>query len=211
MCSSDLSKKVLASLMADWAVSASASADLTVTVDDWVKPLTAKNRIVVHNAPDARFLPEPTEVEAKPRAIYVGDVRTSRGLFSMLRAIEMTDVWTLDVIGNVAPDDQAKLAQWQRNSSAASRVRFHGALAPKDSWQLAKGAWVGLALLNPTPAFNRAWPTKIGEYIACGLPVIATDLPRSAEVILKDPRPGALVETHNEEVIAMQSAGILNS
>ena len=93
----------------------------------------------------------------------------------------------------------------------SSRVRFHGALAPKDSWQFAKGAWVGLALLNPTPAFNRAWPTKIGEYIACGLPVIATDLPRSAEVILKDPRPGALVETLNEDVIAMQTAGILNS
>ena len=205
------SKKVFANLLAEWAVSASASADLTITVDDWVKPLTAKNRIVVHNAPDSRFLPEPTEVEAKPRAIYVGDVRTSRGLFSMLRSIEMTEAWTLDVVGNVAPDDQAKLAQWQKNSSAASRVRFHGALAPKDSWQLAKGAWVGLALLNPTPAFNRAWPTKIGEYIACGLPVIATDLPRSAEVILKDPRPGALVETLNEDVIAMQTAGILNS
>lgn len=205
------SKKLVATILADWAVSASASADLTITVDDWVKPLTAKNRIVVHNAPDARFLPEPTDIEAKPRAIYVGDVRQSRGLFSMLRAIEMTDEWTLDIIGNVAPQDQSKLDQWRKNSKAATRVRFHGNLSPKDAWLFAKGAWVGLALLNPTPAFNRAWPTKIGEYIACGLPVIATDLPRIAEVILKDPRPGALVETLNEEVMAMQTAGILNS
>jgi glycosyltransferase involved in cell wall biosynthesis len=204
-------KKIIGNFMADWAVSATASADLTITVDDWVKPLTAKNRIVIHNAPDSRFLPEPSELDAKPRAIYVGDVRTSRGLFSMLRAIEMTDDWTLDVIGNVAANDLAQLQKWKTTSAAANRVRFHGNLSPKDSWNFAKGAWVGLALLHPTPAFNRAWPTKVGEYIACGLPVIGTDLPRIAEVVLKDPRPGALVETVNSEVIAMQTAGILNS
>lgn len=204
-------KKVIGTWIADWAVSASASADLTITVDDWIKPITAKNRLVIHNAPDARFLPEPTTPEAKPRAIYIGDVRASRGLFNMLNAIEMTDEWSLDIVGNVAPQDIAKLEEWKRNSKASNRVRFHGNLSPKDSWNFAKGAWVGLALLNATPAFKRAWPTKIGEYIACGLPVIATDLPRIAEVVLKDPRPGALVEIVNNDVISMQTAGILNS
>lgn len=204
-------KKVLGNLLVDWAVSASASADLTIVVDDWVKPLTAKNRVVIHNAPDIRFLPEPTQLDAKPRAIYVGDVRNSRGLFSMLRAIEMTDEWSLDIVGNVSVDDHERLESWRKNSNASDRVRFHGNLSPKDSWLFARGAWVGLALLNPTPAFKKAWPTKIGEYIACGIPVIATDLPRIAEVILKDPRPGALVETENSEVIALQTAGILNS
>ena len=204
-------KKVLGNLIADWAVSSSASADLTIVVDDWVKPITAKNRIVIHNAPDIRFLPEPSDLDKNPRAIYIGDVRNSRGLFSMLRAIEMTDDWSLDIVGNIAQNDREQLESWRKSSSASSRVRFHGNLSPKDSWQYAKGAWVGLALLHPTPAFNRAWPTKIGEYIACGIPVIATDLPRIADVILKDPRPGALVETLNSEVIAMQTAGILNS
>ncbi len=204
-------RKVLGTFLADWAVSATASADLTITVDDWIKPLKARHRIVVHNAPDSRFLPEPTDPERKPRAIYIGDVRESRGLFTMLSAIEMADSWTLDVIGDVAPADTQRLSNWRSNSVAANRVRFHGNLNPKESWSFAKGAWVGLALLHPTPAFNRAWPTKIGEYIACGLPVIATDLPRSAEVILKEPRSGALVETTNPEVIAMQTAAILNS
>lgn len=204
-------QKVIGNFIADWAVSASASADLTITVDDWVKPLTAKNRLVIHNAPDARFLPEPSQPDLNPRAIYIGDVRESRGLFSMLKAIEFTDNWSLDMIGNVAPKDLEKLEKWKLTSPASNRVRFHGNLAPKDSWKFAKGAWVGLALLNETPAFKRAWPTKIGEYIACGLPVIATDLPRAAEVILQDPRPGALVETTNSDVIAMQTAGILNS
>lgn len=204
-------KKVLANFLADWAVSASASADLTITVDDWIKPLTAKQRLVVHNAPDSRFLPEPTNIDTEPRALYVGDVRSSRGLFAMLSAIEMTDVWSLDVIGNVANEDIPKLNKWRAESPAASRVRFHGNLNPRDSWSFAKGAWVGLALLHATPAFKRAWPTKIGEYIACGLPVIATDLPRIAEVILKAPISGALVDSNNDAVIAMQTAGILNS
>ncbi|MCX9190267.1 glycosyl transferase [Carbonactinospora thermoautotrophica] len=158
-------------------------ADLTVVADDHVPPRKARRRLVVRNLPDPGYLPKPTEPDPIPRAIYVGDVRRSRGLQAMIQAVEAAEPWELDVVGPVHPDDQAWLAQWRASSPAARRVRIHGRLAPAKAWSLAAGAWVGLALLEDTPAFRAAIPTKLYEYLGSGLAVLATPLPRMAEIV----------------------------
>lgn len=203
-------QKMVAILIANVAVLAASRANVTVVVDDWVRPLSAKKRLVVTNAPDIRFLPDIRPAEITPRAIYIGDVRASRGLWAMLRTMELAPDWHLDVMGTISSEDIAKVVAWKESSPAASRVRFHGTLKPIDSWKFAAGAWVGFSLLENTPAFQRAWPTKIGEYLACGIPVITTDLPRPREVIVST-RAGATVDFTTTELTAGQTAGILNS
>jgi glycosyltransferase involved in cell wall biosynthesis len=42
---------------------------------------------------------------------------------------------------------------------------------------------VGLSLLDDTPAFRDAVPSKLYEYAAVGLPSLATPLPRVAELL----------------------------
>ena len=63
------------------------------------------------------------------------------------------------------------------------RVRLHGRLAPRQAWEVARGAWVGLLLLEDTPAFRDAVPSKLYEYLACGLVVVTTALPRPADLV----------------------------
>ena len=76
-----------------------ARADLTVVADEHVPPLTARRRLVVPNLPDPAMLPEPAAREPRPRALYVGDVRASRGLFAMLEAIRAAPDWTVETVG----------------------------------------------------------------------------------------------------------------
>ncbi len=165
-------------------LAAARRADLVVVADDHVPPLVAPRRLVVRNAPAPAHLPPPGPRGPQPRALYVGDVRRSRGLRTMLEAIEAAPQWSLDVVGPVAAADQDWLRAWQAASpQAAGRVRFHGRMPPEQAWRLAEGAWAGLCLLEDTPAFRDAVPTKIYEYLAAGLAVATTPLPRAAAVV----------------------------
>jgi glycosyltransferase involved in cell wall biosynthesis len=161
-------------------------ANLTVVADEHVPPGKARKRVVVRNLPDFSFLPAAGEPHRDaPRAIYIGDVRRSRGLQTMLAAVEGTYSWELDVVGPVHPADQPWLATWQATTSeqVRNRIRFHGRLDPQKAWALADGAWAGIVLLEDTPAFREAVPSKLYEYLACGLAVVATPLPRMAELV----------------------------
>jgi glycosyltransferase involved in cell wall biosynthesis len=161
-------------------------ADLLVVADEHVPPATtrrARRRLVVRNAPSGSYLPEPGPPDPRPRALYIGDVRRTRGLQTMLAALEGAPGWTLDVVGPVAADDARWLERWRSSSPAAARARFHGRMPPAAAWQLAAGAWVGLSMLDDTPAFRDAVPSKLYEYLAAGLAVVTTPLPRAAEIV----------------------------
>jgi len=173
----------VARIWARTAVSLSRGADLTVVADQHVPPARAERRLVVRNLPDLSLLPERGGLDERPRALYVGDVRESRGLFDMLRALEFAPDWELDVVGPVAARDRDRLAEWQAASAAAGRVRLHGRMPPEAAWRLARGAWVGMSLLHGTPAFENAIPSKIYEYLACGMPVLTSPIRRAAELV----------------------------
>jgi len=176
---------VVAKVWARSAISLSRGADLTVVADQHVPPERAARRLVVRNLPDLTLLPERAEPDARPRALYVGDVRESRGLFTMLQAIELAPDWELDVVGPVAARDRERLDEWVASSPAAARVRLHGRMPPAAAWQLAQGAWAGMSLLHSTPAFESAIPSKIYEYLACGMPVLSSPIRRAAELVDK--------------------------
>jgi glycosyltransferase involved in cell wall biosynthesis len=187
-----------------FATALTARADLTSVADDHVPPLRARRRHVVRNLPDASYLPEPSEPDGQPRAVYIGDVRRSRGLATMLEAIAEAPSWTLDVVGPVAPADQGRLDEWLATSPAASRVRLHGRMPPAAAWQVARGAWAGLSLLDDTPAFRDAVPSKVYEYAMAGLPIVATPLPRVVEMI-DDLKFGAIVRDAAETAALLRS------
>jgi len=187
----------LAGLIARAASQIAKRAALTTVADVHVPPNNAKNRLVVRNLPDASLITLSGELSSTPTAIYIGDIRSSRGLKKILETAEIATNWKFELIGSVAAADKENLENWQRTSAAASRVNFHGKLAPKQSWQYAKGAWVGLSLLDATPAFIDAVPSKLYEYLTSGLAVISTDLPRSAKVI-SESNAGVIANTPSE-------------
>jgi glycosyltransferase involved in cell wall biosynthesis len=158
--------------------------DITVVADEHVPPIQAAHRLVVRNEPDASFLPLRIGPSQHPRAVYVGDVRRTRGLSTMLEALEGAPSWALDVIGPVAHADQAWLeARLEASPDLRARVRWHGRLTPRRSWEVAAGAWAGLCLLEPTPAFVDAVPSKLSEYLVAGIIPVVSDLPRQRRLV----------------------------
>jgi glycosyltransferase involved in cell wall biosynthesis len=161
-------------------------ADLTAVADEHVPPATARRRLVIRNIPTAAMSPPvPPTRDPVPRAVYVGDLRESRGLFDMLEAIARAPGWQLDLVGPVAVADSPALVKRLAAPDLAGRVRCHGRQPPERAQRIVRGAWVGFCLLHDTPAFRDAVPTKLYEYLASGLAVIVSDLPRQADIVVE--------------------------
>ncbi|GAB2747449.1 hypothetical protein GCM10027039_01340 [Terrabacter koreensis] len=180
--------------VAGLATRAARQADLVVVADTHVPPVDAEQRLVLRNLPYPGMLPEPQEPSDPLRALYVGDVRPSRGLWSMLDAVDSAPGWRLDVVGPVGDSFEASLRDRLDANGLGGRITFHGRRPPREAWKLAAGAACGLVLLDDTPAFRAAMPSKLYEYVASGLPVVVTDLPRQ-RAFVEQYSVGAVVPT----------------
>jgi len=177
---------LLGSLIAQSSTFSASRAAVTTVADTQVPPFSAKQRIVLRNLPDLTHLTQSGALTHPPRAIYIGDVRESRGLHTMLQSAVLAANWHFDIVGPISEHDASWIHQWSAsNEDAAARVTFHGRLSPEKSWRVAQGAWVGLSLLQPTPAFVAAIPSKLYEYMSVGLAIISTPLPRCSELITR--------------------------
>jgi glycosyltransferase involved in cell wall biosynthesis len=191
-------KAYAARALVRFATRLAARADLTVVADDHLPPKTARHRLVVPNFPAAAFVPAAAAGrDPLPRAVYVGDVRESRGLFDMVEAIGAAPEWQLDIVGPVAVRDRSRLRDRLAAPDVSGRIRVHDRQPPRESWLVARGAWAGLCLLHDTPAFREALPTKLHEYLASGLALLVSDLPRQARVV-RESAAGAVVGSVDE-------------
>lgn len=185
-------------LVAGWCVGLAGRAALTVVADVQVPPFErrCRRRLVVRNLPDPALLPPGRPVvDADPalRAVYIGDVRTSRGLRTMVEAVAAAPGWRLDVVGPVAAADQPWVDERLARDDVVGRVVLHGRMPPRAAWEVGGEADVGMMLLGRTPAFEVAVPTKLYEYLACGLAVLSTPMPRVAALLAGSPA-AALVD-----------------
>ncbi len=168
----------------------SGGADLVLVADEHLLPGRPR-RLVVQNLPRLEGFAA-AAWDAVPRAVYIGDVRVSRGLDDMTAAVLAAPPWLLDVVGPVRPEDRDRVLAAAVVAGRPDAVRFSGRLPSDRSWAVAAGAWAGLALLHDTPAFREAVPTKLYEYAAAGLATLATPLPR-VRALLEESGGGEVV------------------
>jgi glycosyltransferase involved in cell wall biosynthesis len=117
---------------------------------------------------------------------YLGGLTESRGGLQMLRAVERLRGEGLEVeLECVGPAYDAPTAAALRRAaeSGESGVRWHGKLPPLEAWRLMARCHAGLAILLPEPRYMEAYPTKLFEYMALGLPSIVSDFPLYREVV----------------------------
>ena len=121
--------------------------------------------------------------QSSTRMVYVGDVSESRGIWEMLHLVEGSPEMTLDLVGPIPPELRSRVSHWITEHKLTEQVTIHGRLGYANSWDIARGATVGLALLRPTPAYVEATPTKIWEYMAAVIPVLAMALPPAKRLL----------------------------
>lgn len=123
---------------------------------------------------DPSGMPEPGDETATPRTIcYIGGITRMRGAVEMLRALGKADARMI-LAGPMESDElHAELAAMP----AWSRVDYRGVLDRAAIRDVLHESQLGLVLLHPVPNYLDALPVKMFEYMAAGLPVLASDFP----------------------------------
>lgn len=137
----------------------------------------ARKTTVVNNFPILEEFDAPSDDEYRARpqnVVYVGVISEGRGIDLMLNAIAHTRDSRLLLAGHMRPPS---LLGKLESSTDWERVEFRGWVDRGDVAALLNRARVGLVLLRPEPNYLESQPIKLFEYMASGLPVVASDFP----------------------------------
>lgn len=108
--------------------------------------------------------------------VYLGDVTEARGVDLTVRALgRIDDPPALLLIGRCHADLAARLQE--EAAARGVRLELTGYLSHDRALPLVAGARLALSPLLDQPNYRESLPTKVLEYLALGVPVVASDLP----------------------------------
>lgn len=114
-------------------------------------------------------------------AVYLGAITRIRGVAELITALPLCDSFYLDLIG---PCDDSEFLGELKKLEGWSRVRYHGALPSREAFQIVSRSLVGVVTYLPYPNHIQSQPNKLFEYMAAGIPVIASDFPLWKEIVV---------------------------
>ncbi|MGH9270352.1 MAG: glycosyltransferase family 4 protein, partial [Ilumatobacteraceae bacterium] len=191
---------------ADAIGAASAVIAVSEPVADWVRAVGGRADLVhvVANAVDVdRFRPACDATVGGPTCTigFVGTLKAWHGLATLAEAFERLAACDASYRLLVVGDGPERAALEGRLDAAglAARVEFAGAVDPADVPQLLRRIDIAVA---PYPATARYFsPLKLYEYLATGVPVVASLVGQAADV-LDDGRTGLLSRPDDPQDLA---------
>lgn len=155
---------------------------------------------------DVNNFPLPSEFDAgarwadkAPEVCYVGGIGASRGIRELVQACALLQTPArLSIAGTFS---EAKLEAEMRSQPGWQRVDMHGHLDRAGVRRVMARALAGLVTLHPTSNYLEALPVKMFEYMAAGIPVIASDFPLWKSIINGE-RCGLCVDPSDPKAIA---------
>lgn len=165
---------------------------------------SSKKTILIRNFP---ILSEFNLTETIPynnrehKCIYVGSINQNRGLKEMMAAVSFVPTHlkvNLQLAGKFQPD---ALLQQATEYLGWDRVNYLGYLHRHAISKYLQNSRIGLLLLQPIAGYLESYPIKLFEYMAAGLPVIASDFPVWRDIIEKY-QCGILLDPNDTQSIA---------
>ncbi len=190
-----------------------ASADLVITVSSelarWARTRRTGPTIEIPNGFEPAWFDEPA-TPATPRypLVFIGHPKPWHGadrLVDLLVALAKTDRRPdLLVIGGGPGADTLRGAA--RRAGVGAQLAITGALPPQEASALLHQAGIGLAPYRRQEAFYFC-PLKVVDYLAAGLPVVASDQGDIADLVGD---AGVLVDPDDDRRLAAVVSGLLD-
>ena len=146
--------------------------------------------------------------------IYEGGITRYRGLFQMSQAVEIIKKEKPSVklllVGRFADKEfRREMEAYISSHNLDENIEFTGSVNHELIPQYIRLAKVGLIILHPVPNNFIGTPIKQFEYMACGVPIVASDFPMLRKFV-GGAEAGLLINPMNYEEIAQAVLRLLN-
>lgn len=139
--------------------------------------------------------------------IYVGDITEDRNIRGMIELVKnLKDrghkQFQLKLIGSIQSTLKENLEKIILDYGISDYIHWYGRISYEKIWEYYFSADIGLCLLYPIPNYKNSLPTKLFEYMAAGLPIVASNFP-DWEKLVSDTNSGITVDPlNNEQIVA---------
>ncbi len=164
----------------------------------------------INNFPLLGELDSQVSWDAKAREVcYVGGISCTRGIVELVQAMELVRIQgvMLNLCGRFSEPTLEKSCKVMPGWLAINEIGFVDRAGVRD---VLGRSVAGLVTLHPVPNYLDALPVKMFEYMAAGIPVIASDFPLWCEIIESN-RCGVCVNPMNPEEIAQAVDRLVNN
>jgi glycosyltransferase involved in cell wall biosynthesis len=156
---------------------------------------------VIPDGVNLGFYSGPPRRPDNKKIIYVGQLYPWKGAGTLVEAMKYIDEGNLHVVGGSA-ERIRELKETASRLGIEDRIVFHGQVPPEEVRNHLAGAEVGvLPLTRELISASFTSPLKLFEYMAARVPIVASDLPSTRE-ILTDGVNALLVQPHNSRALA---------
>lgn len=161
--------------------------DYIITATPFIKNRFLKvnpNTIDVNNFPiiEELLIDYDYNLKTQNSICYVGGITKTRGIKEIIKSIDGTDI-ELNLAGNFLEenlkDEVIKINGWNNVSEL-------GFLNRKEVIEVYKKSKIGIVTLHPIINYIDALPVKMFEYMAAGLPIIASNFPLWQSIVEKN-------------------------
>ncbi len=130
--------------------------------------------------------PNPVFSHSTISLVYTGRLSADRGLLvyaSLLRKLLEMGIPARLILAGVFSPEQEKEDFFSSAKDILNFIDYQGWVTYEQISAVYHSADIGLAILMPEPRYIAAVPVKLFEYMASGLPVIASNFPATAEIV----------------------------
>lgn len=167
------------------------------------KRFPAKKTFIVQNFPDLNEIECSATIpytERPANVIYIGGISEIRGVREMVQSMALISEIDVKLL-LLGKFDSLKLHNEVQERRGWNRVVFEGWKSRSEVNCYLEKSRAGLLAFHSAPNHLEAQPNKLFEYLAAGIPVVASDFPLWREIIYKY-RCGILVNPLNPEEIS---------
>lgn len=110
---------------------------------------------------------------------YIGIILENRGIMQIAEAIKLLadEGYTahFHCVGELYSDLERKLKALPYYESISGQLHFYGRMPLEKGYAMANQMDMGLCIIWPMKNSRESYPTKLFEYMCCGLPIITSD------------------------------------